>query len=69
MFYFYLTADVAWDWINQKLYWTDPCRSDIEVFDPITEHRRVLFSSSHGLVNPSGIVIDPATGYAKYFRK
>ena len=65
--YVLLVVDVAWDWVNQKLYWTDPCDRDIEVFDPVSEQRRVLFNSSHGLMSPSGIVIDPGTGYAKAF--
>jgi DNA-binding beta-propeller fold protein YncE len=58
-----LLAGVAWDWINQKLYWTDACGDDIEVYDHMTSNRRVLFDSSDGLRDPSGIVLDPTTGY------
>ena len=56
-------GDVAWDWVNQKVYWTDSCASDIEVYDPATMYRRVLFNSTNGVRNPSGMVIDPGTGY------
>ena len=59
----FILVDVSWDWINQKLYWTDIHDDDIEVFDPITGHRRVLFNSSDGLIYPWGIVTDPTTGY------
>lgn len=62
-----LLVDVAWDWVNQKLYWTDPCASDIEVFDPTTTYRGVLYSAADGIHNPAGMVIDPTTGYAIIF--
>ena len=55
------TEGLAWDWINQKIYWTDRCDDDIEVYDPITTYRRVLFDT--GLINPYAIVVDPTTGY------
>ncbi len=61
--YLIVIVGVAWDWVNQKLYWTDPCASDIEVYDPVTAHRRVLYNSTNGLRHPSGIVVDPSTGY------
>ena len=57
-------VDVAWDWVNQKLYWTDPCASDIEVYDPETRYRRILYNSADGLREPSGIVVDPTTRYS-----
>lgn len=50
--------------MNQKLYWTDGCASDIEVYDPETRYRKILFSSADGLSAPAGIVVDPTTGYA-----
>jgi len=55
------TEGLAWDWINQKIYWTDNCDDDIEVYDPITTYRRVLFDT--GLITPYAIVVDPTTGY------
>ena len=51
--------------MNKKLYWTDRCLSNIEVYDPTTEHRRTLFNSTAGIRNPHGIVVDPTTGYGK----
>ena len=54
-------AGLAWDWVNQKLYWTDYCDDDIEVYDPVTGARRVLFDV--GLSAPYAIVVDPTTGY------
>lgn len=56
---------LAWDWVNQKLYWTDYCDNDIEVYDPVTRGRRVLFRT--GLSNPYGIVVDPTNGYERTY--
>ncbi len=53
----HILDDVAWDWVNKKLYWADPCTDLIEVYDPATGDRRVLFSS----INSYGIVVDPIT--------
>ena len=59
-----IVVAVAWDWVNQKLYWTDTTAGDIEVYDPETTHRRVLYSgSADSIINPTGLVVDPATGY------
>lgn len=55
---------IAWDWVNLKLYWADRCANDIEVYDPATQHRRVLFSSSDDISTPEGLIVDPTTGYA-----
>ena len=57
----WLVDDLAWDWVNQKLYWSDYCDDDIEVYDPNTAHRRVLIDTGAN-TNPSGIVVDPARG-------
>lgn len=57
------TEKVAWDWVNEKLYWADACANDIEVYDPATRQRRVLFNSADGIQDPRGIVVDPTTGY------
>lgn len=51
---------IAWDWVNKKLYWTDDGDKDLEVYDPFTGCRKVLFqfeSTSH----PRAIVLDPDT--------
>lgn len=49
---------LAWDWINEKLYWTDISTRNLEVYDPATGHRKVLIYASA----PSGIVLDPNAG-------
>ncbi len=54
------TSDgLAWDWISEKIYWTDNCNDDIVVFDPATGYRATLFDT--GLVEPHAIVVDPTT--------
>ena len=50
--------------MNQKLYWTDYCDDDIEVYDPVTRVRRVLFDVD--LTEPRAIVVDPTTGWVLY---
>lgn len=52
---------LAWDWINQKLYWTDYCKDTIEVYDPVTGNRRVLLDTG-STSNNKDIVVDPTTG-------
>ena len=58
-----MAADgIAWDWVNKKLYWTDDGDKDLEVYDPFTRCRKVLFQfepTSH----PRAIVLDPDTRY------
>ena len=52
---------VAWDWINENLYWADPWTREIGVFDPSTGDRRVLFDvdSPGTSFGPRALVIDP----------
>ena len=47
--------------MNLKLYWTDNCDDDIEVYDPATQQRKILFDV--GLDQPHAMVVDPTTGY------
>lgn len=47
--------------MNEKVYWTDSCDDEIEVYDPATQQRRVLTSTGS---NPIGIVVDPGTRYS-----
>lgn len=54
-----LLDGLAWDWISEKLYWTDYCQDDIEVYDARTGFRTVLFNT--GLTEPHAIVVDPTT--------
>ena len=42
------------------VYWTDLYDDDIEVFDPLTNYRKVLFETGHRS-RPRGIVVDPST--------
>ena len=56
-----LTEGLAWDWINEKLYWTVSNLRKIEVFDPATMHRKVLFETGAN-TNPADIVLDPING-------
>ena len=57
----YSTDGLAWDWINQKLYWTDQCNDRIEVYDPSASTRKVLIETGTNS-NPRGIVVDPVNG-------
>ena len=52
---------MAWDWLNEKLYWTNGGQDGkIEVYDINRGHRRKLFDA-----DPQsffrGIVVDPST--------
>ena len=51
--------EIAWDWVNQKMYWVDECLGVIEFYDPSTKWRTMLIA---GLPDPYGIVVDPTTG-------
>ena len=60
---FIYAEGLAWDWINEKLYWTDSVHLNIEVFDPATGYRKVLFTlGSSSTTFPSDIVLDPNNG-------
>lgn len=56
-----MTDDIAWDWVNQKLYWTDDYFDHIEVYDPQTNNRTILIDTGTNS-NPRGLVVDPTTG-------
>ena len=45
---------MAWDWVNKKLYWTDADDNDIEVIDPVTNHRKLLISTGSTANQPTG---------------
>ena len=63
LFFIMLLAGLAWDWISLKLYWTDYCDDDIEVYDPTSGARKILFDLD--LESPYSIVVDPINGYVK----
>ena len=52
---------IAWDWVNEKLYWTDFCKKVIEVYDPNSGYRRVLLNTGSNSYNKD-IAVDPTTG-------
>lgn len=53
---------IAWDWINEKLYWSDPGQSEIEVYDPASgNRRRLIFTGDTS--SPRGLAVDPTTRY------
>ena len=56
---FSIIEGLAWDWISEKLYWTDHCEDEIEVYDQVTGYRRVLFTTG---TSPYAIIVDPGTG-------
>ena len=51
-------GNIAWDWINSKLYWTDTAQQEIEVYDFINSHRRVIIFTGN-TSRPFSIVVDP----------
>ena len=46
--------------MNLKLYWSDACNNDIEVYDPESGHRKMLIDTGSG-GDPRDIVVDPTT--------
>ena len=63
VFYFkiYHAEGLAWDWINEKLYWTDTGSKKIEVYDPVTKDRKLLLTTDASS-SPFKIVLDPING-------
>ena len=51
---------LAVDWMNNKLYWSDPDMSAIEVYDILKQERKMMIDTI-GL--PLGIAVDPLSGY------
>ena len=51
---------LAWDWVNEKLYWTDECNNHIKAYDPRTGNVTLLLETG-ATTNPRSIVVDPAT--------
>ena len=56
---YFHSEGLAWDWVNEKFYWTDHCQDEIEVYDPSTQNRRMLIRTG---TNPFSIIVDPGTG-------
>jgi DNA-binding beta-propeller fold protein YncE len=55
-----MTDDLAVDWINDKLYWTDATLQKVEVMDLHSGYRTTLFDTGVG-TTPRGIAVDPST--------
>lgn len=52
-----IVLDLAWDWINKKLYWININTLSVEVMDPDTGYQKVL----HQFLNnyARNIILDP----------
>ena len=55
----HIVDGISWDWVNEKLYWTDRCNDEIEVYDLNTRYRRIVTPTGS---YPFAIVVDPGTG-------
>ena len=64
--YYFIAEGLAWDWVNEMLYWSDACNDDIEVYDPKTGYRRELIHTG-STSNPRQIVLDPINRYYNYY--
>ena len=58
----FIADGIAWDWMNEKLYWADASTDRIEVYDPSTRYRKVLINTGSN-TNPADIIVDPNNGY------
>ena len=56
--------NIAWDWVNQKLYWTDKDNDTVKVYDPVRDIQKVLVNTGSGS-QPRAIVVDPSTRYVR----
>ena len=59
MYLFGILDDVAVDWINDKLYWTDTIHARIEVADIMDSNMRKVLLRTGGNTLPRAIVVDP----------
>ena len=53
-------VDIAWDWVNRKLYWTEYCIHHIYVYDETNNAKIALIDTGSG-TEPRGIIVDPTT--------
>ena len=52
--------DLAVDWVNNKVYWTDSLYRRIEVVDPDTRNRvPLVYAGAQSELK--GIIVDPST--------
>jgi len=53
------TDGLAWDWVNEKLYWTDAERKTVGVFDLGNQFYHGELISTGSDSTPRSIVVDP----------
>lgn len=56
-----IPEDIAIDWINRKLFWTDAGRQTINVIHLNGTNRRALIATGHD--KPRAIILDPINDY------
>ena len=61
--YLLLLDDIAYDWISEKIYWTDAMHQEIEVVDLGGNGDRKILLKTGDLSTPRAIVLDPTTRY------
>ena len=59
MYLFGALDDVAVDWVNDKLYWTDTIHGRIEVADIFDSSMHKVILRTGGNTLPRAIVVDP----------
>ena len=63
-YYDFNLDDIAYDWISEKIYWTDGTHLEIEVVDlGGSGDCRILIKTGERSV-PRAIVLDPITRYS-----
>ena len=56
----FTTDEIAWDWLNKKLYWSDSEHREIEVLDPNSGDRMQLVGTGLNTI-PRDVAVDPNT--------
>ena len=62
-YFFRCTEDLATDWVNNKLYFTDSVHARIEVIDLDQPDQRVELLRTGGNTLPRSIAVDPRSRY------
>ena len=63
-----LTDDLAVDWVNDKLYWTEATHSEISVMDITTRQTTKLIVNYDGSTTRA-ISVDPTTRYITHYSR
>ncbi|XP_066922141.1 low-density lipoprotein receptor-related protein 5-like [Clytia hemisphaerica] len=56
---------LAWDWVNERLYWTEYVTDTIRRYSPNNQSGEILVDQ--GLEKPLAIVLNPCNEYAMYW--